>query len=114
MNVCQVPMQDKPYGKNADQIADWLKRLQKIRGKGESDPLDEDDLVELALREDLRARFARLKRDPLVVPCGVVARRYCRLLEIDVSGIPRTPHPFRCRWDEAIEVCRPSSGFARF
>lgn len=106
MNVCQVPMQKKPYGEIAEQIDDWLELLKDIREKGEAEPLDEGDPIESALKEDLDARLARWKKVVLTVPCGVVARRFCQLLDIDTSGMPRTPHPSRCRWDEAIEVCR--------
>ena len=108
MNVCCVPMQRKPYEDRAGDVDCWIKRLKEVRKRREDDPWDETNQVEAAIKDDLRERWRCVesqRRDVLLVPCGGVARRFCRQLAYAPIA-PRTPHPSRCRWDEAIEVCR--------
>lgn len=108
MNVCRVPMQKDVYCRSVrDDYADLLSQLNKIRNRKEAVHLR--CAVECAIKDDLKERWECVRTQHpsniLLVPCGRVARRFCRLAEISVPDGLKTPHPARAQWETGMEFC---------
>ena len=116
MNVCVVPMQAKAYGDELPaECQAFVKQLEEIREVCESK--DSSCALESVIRNDLECRWMEVTSQypgALLVPCGSVARRFCRLADISVDIRVHVDHPaFRPNrnsklyfWDRAVNFCQ--------
>ncbi|WP_270181956.1 uracil-DNA glycosylase family protein [Alkalihalobacillus sp. CinArs1] len=105
LNVCNIPMQKRPYHQNdIESAADLLERLETIRKYNHKDTFKEEELniVQSFILHKFRERLAALlDKEVTLVPCGRFAQKFFRLANVSSENwtvIEDVPHPSYNSW----------------
>ncbi|MDO6655754.1 uracil-DNA glycosylase family protein [Anaerobacillus sp. 1_MG-2023] len=105
LNVCNIPMQSKPYAesdRNAN--SELLEHLSKIRTSNQKTPYKDNELlaVQQLILEKFRNRLKAISnRELTIIPCGRFAQKFFQLANVSSEKwtvIMDVPHPSYNSW----------------